>query len=684
MPVDPNFYARLDEAFLWNEDKSDKAKAPFLLFNDKKLYDIKYYTDYPTIYHLRKYLLETKEKADPRFIYLALHHMMKYRGHFLFEGQSFEAIDNIKDTFIELEQLINVYVKGKEEIEDNNKNNDKYEAMKICLADNKVKNKDKKENITDIFIKAGYDNKYSKELAAAVLGYEFNVGIIVNDNSLTDEDGKALKAKFADAKYEEQEEKLSDTLGERYYIVEALKKIYSWKVLHSILGDSIFLSCAMVDKYEKHGEQLTALKNLFHKYVSQDEYSEFFHQEKNKEGKYIVNYANYIKGIKRLNNESNKNSNANQQLYQSIKKILGKRAADDEVYKNILTEMEQETFLEKINNVDNSAIPYQLNLIEMDKILTQQGVYYKELKDNKEILLKMLTSKIPYYVGPLNNNNKGNRNFAWMTKKAGKENEKVYPWNVKDVVDIDVTAEDFITRMTNYCTYLPNEKVLPKESLLYQRYMLLEELSQIRIDGKKLSKEDRKAIIEDLFIGKGRVKVSDKDFKEYLEKVNYVKEQKYGLNMPKKMREDFGYCVKGVSDHKHKELMPEEIYQIFQDNYVNVEEPYKLIDFVLNKQADGTFKGNVHLMKHGHEVVVETQGNGRFDAASNAIQKEFGIKYDNLIYSEHAMEIGATSRAMAYVGITAENGKTYWGAGMDTDIITASIKALISAVNRMD
>lgn len=227
MPVDPNFYARLDEAFLWNEDKSDKAKAPFLLFNDKDLYDIKYYKKYPTIYHLRKYLLETKEKADPRFIYLALHHMMKYRGHFLFEGQSFEAIDNIKDTFIELEQLINAYVKGKEEIEDNNKNNDKYEAIKICLADNKVKNKDKKENITDIFIKAGYDNKYSKELAAAVLGYEFNVGIIVNDNSLTDEDGKALKAKFADAKYEEQEEKLSDTLGERYYIVEALKKIYS-------------------------------------------------------------------------------------------------------------------------------------------------------------------------------------------------------------------------------------------------------------------------------------------------------------------------------------------------------------------------------------------------------------------------------------------------------------------------
>lgn len=608
MPIDLNFYARLDEAFLWNEDKSDKAKAPFLLFNDKELYDIKYYKKYPTIYHLRKYLLETKEKADPRFIYLALHHMMKYRGHFLYEGQTFEAIDNIKDTFIELEQLINVYVKEKEETEYNNKNNNQYEAIKNCLADNKVKNKDKKENITDIFIKVGYDNKYSKELAAAVLGYEFNVGIIVNDNSLTDEDGKALKAKFADAKYEEQEEKLSDTLGERYYIVEALKKIYSWKVLHSILGDSMFLSCAMVDKYEKHGEQLKALKNLFHKYVSQDEYSEFFHQEKNKEGKYIVNYANYIKGIKRLNNETNKNSNANQQLYQSIKKILDKRAADDEVYKNILTEMEQETFLEKINNVDNSAIPYQLNLIEMDKILTQQGVYYKELKDNKKILLKMLTSKIPYYVGPLNNNNKGNRNFAWMTKKAGKENEKVYPWNVKDVVDIDVTAEDFITRMTNYCTYLPNEKVLPKESLLYQRYMLLEELSQIRIDGKKLSKEDRKAIIEDLFIGKGRVKVSDKDFKEYLEKVNYVKVNGKGYDVTGYQSDDGFACalssynkfrrILGYVDERNEKMIEDIIYwlTVFEDKdivkrKINKQYADKFSDEQLKKILKLKFKG---------------------------------------------------------------------------------------------
>lgn len=165
--------------------------------------------------------------------------------------------------------------------------------------------------------------------------------------------------------------------------------------------------------------------------------------------------------------------------------------------------------------------------------------------------------------------------------------------------------------------------------------------------------------------------------------VGYVMEQAYGLQIPKKMREEFGYCVKDVSDHKHKELMPDEIYQIFQDTFVNIATPYELEDFTFAKQADGSVKGKVHIKVNGKQTTIECQGNGRLDAVSNAMQSQFGIKYDNLTYSEHAMEIGATSRAMAYIGITGENGKTSWGAGMDTDIITASIKALFSAINRM-
>ena len=165
--------------------------------------------------------------------------------------------------------------------------------------------------------------------------------------------------------------------------------------------------------------------------------------------------------------------------------------------------------------------------------------------------------------------------------------------------------------------------------------------------------------------------------------VGYLMEQKYGLEMPKKMREDFSYCVKGVSDHKHKELLPDEIYQIFQDEYVNVESPIKLIDFLLKKEPDGIRSGEVNLEIDGKEVTYKARGNGRLDAVSNALQKNLGVSYSNLTYSEHALEIGSTSRAMAYIGITGEGGRITWGAGMDTDIITASIMALVSAINRM-
>ncbi|MBQ7478966.1 MAG: 2-isopropylmalate synthase [Selenomonadaceae bacterium] len=165
--------------------------------------------------------------------------------------------------------------------------------------------------------------------------------------------------------------------------------------------------------------------------------------------------------------------------------------------------------------------------------------------------------------------------------------------------------------------------------------------------------------------------------------VGFIMEHQYGIEMPKKMREDFGYCVKGVSDHKHKELLPDEIYQIFIDEYVNVETPYKLIDFLLRKEPDGTRSGSVDLEADGKHKTFVARGNGRLDAVSNALQENLNVKYTNLTYSEHALEIGQSSRAIAYIGITGENGRISWGAGMDTDIITASIQALFSAINRM-
>lgn len=164
--------------------------------------------------------------------------------------------------------------------------------------------------------------------------------------------------------------------------------------------------------------------------------------------------------------------------------------------------------------------------------------------------------------------------------------------------------------------------------------------------------------------------------------IGYLMEQNFGLDLPPKMREDFGYTVKSVSDHLHKELLPDEIYDIFMKEYVNIETRFKLVDFFFVK-ANG-YHVTVIFKYDGKEYEVTAHGNGRLDAVSNAIQDNFHIKYKDLRYSEHALDQGSsTSRAMAYISVTGENGKVVWGAGIDTDIITASVKALVSAINRL-
>lgn len=164
--------------------------------------------------------------------------------------------------------------------------------------------------------------------------------------------------------------------------------------------------------------------------------------------------------------------------------------------------------------------------------------------------------------------------------------------------------------------------------------------------------------------------------------IGYLMEQNYGIVMPPKMREDFGYAVKSVSDHQHKELMPEEIYDIFTDRYVNIKSPIELVDYQVAKK-DG-IEVSLELIVNGEKREITGVGNGRFDAVGNAIKAHLGITYGNLTYAEHAMEQGQqTSSAVAYVSVQATDGTVIWGAGIDTDIITASIRALISAVNRL-
>ena len=162
--------------------------------------------------------------------------------------------------------------------------------------------------------------------------------------------------------------------------------------------------------------------------------------------------------------------------------------------------------------------------------------------------------------------------------------------------------------------------------------------------------------------------------------IGYLLQQKYGLDLPAKMREDFGYVVKGVSDHQHKELLPEEIRGIFAEEYVNKHTPLQITKSRF--EQNDTVHVTVNCELNGEKMTFTGEGNGRLDAVSNALREHLGLHYDNLVYTEHALQIGSTSQAIAYVGIDNAEGKTIWGAGIDNDIITASINALVSAINR--
>lgn len=162
--------------------------------------------------------------------------------------------------------------------------------------------------------------------------------------------------------------------------------------------------------------------------------------------------------------------------------------------------------------------------------------------------------------------------------------------------------------------------------------------------------------------------------------IGYLLEHQFGYDLPKKMREDVGYTVKSISDHAHAELSPDEVLKAFTDNYININTPIKLIDYHFFRSE--SIKVMLTVEMNGETKEVIANGNGRLDAVSNAVRDSLGVSFSELTYEEHALTIGSSSQAISYVGFTLDNGKLVWGAGVNDDIIAASINALFSAINR--
>ena len=493
LEVDPSFFIRLEKTtFLDKEDKKailkDNYKMNYNLFCDEDYNDKKYFKDYPTIYHLRKKLCESDEKADPRLIYLALHHIVKYRGNFLYEGQELHLEPSNKEE--DLKILFNMLSKNNDTTYDIS--DEQIQFILKTVVENISKTAKVDECMSHLKLNSE-DKKIVKEFMRGLVGNKFNVSKLYmhEDLQFDDED---LKLQFSDKSYEEKIMEYENVLEEKMEFIDLMQQFYSWIELSKIVGSDsqhASISGAMVNIYERHREDLKTLKEVMLK-IGKKEYDEMFKPT----SKNVVNYYNYVNPVACSRDKTDG-------FYKYVKKAIEK--SDDSRKDEILQKIANETYMLKQTSKNNAYIPYQMQKDELIKILDHQEKYYPVLKENRDKIISILEFRIPYYYGPLD----GNKQFGWLIKKKGKENERILPWNHQEIVDVQETAAQFIKKLTNYCTYLPIEKVMPQKSLTCSMYEVLSEVNKIRIDGKLLSIDTKNRLIEDLFFKRKTVKEKD-------------------------------------------------------------------------------------------------------------------------------------------------------------------------------
>ena len=510
LPMDNGFYNRLEES-KYHVGEGDYFRTNKYNIFDGKFTDKDYYKTYKTMYHLRDALMNEDKKFDIRLVYLACHHIIKYRGHFLNEGENFDPTKLLSTSLIDLFDLLkNEY--------DIDFHYDAYsDTVLDIIRDNEVyKKKIDKINVITTLLN---DNNSSQSMANSIAKLMFgNVAklsevLIFNKKALNKEeyeeqdklyrDDSDKVISFSFKKFDDVEDMILQKAGDKASIIECLKNVYSAIVLDSILGENDSISKAMIEKFDNHYKDLKKLKKLLsdNRYYTKQEYDDMFSMKSTKKG-----YYTYIKYPKKYD------PNKKESFYESVKKIIKKK--DESIfdndalalYKEILEKAEQEILLPKLNSVDNSSIPYQLNKYELERILDNQSKYYPELKDIKEKVVTILEFKRPYYVGPL----KGD--FSWNKDKNGNViviDGKITPWNFYDLVNADDLAQKFIENMTNKCVVFKDKNALPKQSILYQAYEVLNEINKIRFKKNLLNVEQKQRIFNDLCLRKKVVKKKD-------------------------------------------------------------------------------------------------------------------------------------------------------------------------------
>ena len=496
--IDPSFFQRLQESKYHLEDK--KIACKHVLFTDSHYTDADYFKEYPTIFHLRKSLITSETTYDIRLLYLALLNMFQHRGHFL-NDISFRADGTT------LSELYQDLLEKTKYLSDETHFSDAQDAVSFMLSHaNSAKSTAVTEAAKFFHINSKKD-KVHYEILKAIYGMKFKPSILFGTEYFPDAAAKESLSfrDDLDEKISELENLLSVEQMELFYLIQT---IHNTIYLSGIMHGHRYLSYARVESYEKHKADLALLKLCMKQYCP-EQYNTFF-REITKDS-----YAAYIGNVNSAGIKQRRGMTCKpEDLYKSIKNIL-KNVPEGEEKTYILQEIENETFLPKQLTSANGVIPNQVHLAEMEAILQNAENHFPFLKEQDETgltvsqkILQLFSFHIPYYVGPLCNTPNNN---GWVVRK---ESGKVLPWNFEHKIDIKRSAEKFIENLINNCTYFSGEKVLPKRSLLYEKFMVLDELNNLKIDGAKISVPLKQDIFNTLFL-KGK-KVTRKQLIKYL------------------------------------------------------------------------------------------------------------------------------------------------------------------------
>ena len=523
---DENFFIRMQESFLQRGDRHLKNKN--LLFDDLRpcknplngediLNDAQFYKAFPTIYHLRYALIQNADKEfDPRLIYLAVHHILKSRGNFINEdisGQDSDETNNkelLKQILLDIAALFDESMEDMDDISPNcwlKQLNDKLDDF-LSILENKS-SLSKKECL-DKIKKEFNKNEEISTLFSLLLGYEVNLRKIFKN--CDDEKFKIqLSGENVDSKITE--------LSEYAEFLNDAKNLYSNIEYERVMSGEQYISKLMIERYERYKKQLKDLKTIFLAvYPKQNgnthsEYRKFFRdlKEENNYARYTYSknactekdFYNTIKNVIYDNEQKIIDAGIitddNEAVAVKAKKILALILNDSELGKQTIfadtpiddfdVEKEREKgFLRRPRIAGNGIFPKQSHEKELRKILGNQGAFWRQYldKETQEKIISLFNFKIDYFVGPLGVR-KGDNDFGWVVRNSEYENVPISFENYDKAINFEETRKDFILRMTGNCTYFIGEKALPKNSMIYSYFNVLNELSNISvvIDGKQ-------------------------------------------------------------------------------------------------------------------------------------------------------------------------------------------------------